>query len=76
MSTFDTSKLPLSVHVEYVLDGRKVPASELVGATGEDFAERCVAQGLAHVLADDVLVLDPEPARRAPHEQLLDRPRT
>jgi glycosyltransferase involved in cell wall biosynthesis len=41
-------------------------AIDLVGATGEDFAERCVAQGLAHVLADDVLVLDSEPAHEAP----------
>lgn len=34
VSTFDTSKLPLSVAVEYQLDGKKVSADDLVGATG------------------------------------------
>jgi glycosyltransferase involved in cell wall biosynthesis len=37
-------------------------AIDLVGATGSDFWSQCVARGLAHVLADDVLVLDPGPA--------------
>lgn len=36
-------------------------AIELVGA-GEDFGRRCVERGLSHVLADDVLVLDPQSA--------------
>jgi len=36
-------------------------AIELIG-TGEDFGRRCVERGLAHVLADDVLVLDPRSA--------------
>jgi len=40
-------------------------AIELVGA-GEGFARRCVEQGLSHVLADDVLVLDPRPAPAEP----------
>jgi glycosyltransferase involved in cell wall biosynthesis len=35
-------------------------ALDLVGDPG-DFATRCVELGLAHVLADDVLVLDPAP---------------
>ncbi len=35
VSTFDSSKLPLSVDVEYVLDGHKVSAGDLVGATGD-----------------------------------------
>jgi putative membrane protein len=35
VSTFDTSKLPLSVAVEYQLDGQKVSADDLVGATGD-----------------------------------------
>ena len=35
VSTFDSSKLPLSVDVQYVLDGQKVSAGELVGATGD-----------------------------------------
>jgi len=35
VSTFDTSKLPLSVGVEYKLDGKKVSADDLVGATGD-----------------------------------------
>jgi glycosyltransferase involved in cell wall biosynthesis len=42
-------------------------AIDLVEAQpGEDFWAQCVARGLAHVLADDVLVLDPDP-RPAPH---------
>lgn len=37
--------------------------------SGEDFRTLCVELGLAHVLADDVLVFDPEPAHaRAPSE--------
>ena len=36
-------------------------AIELVGA-GEGFGTRCVERGLSHVLADDVLALDPRPA--------------
>jgi putative membrane protein len=35
VSTFDTSKLPLSIDVEYVLDGKRVSADDLVGATGD-----------------------------------------
>jgi putative membrane protein len=35
VSTFDTAKLPLSVAVEYQLDGKKVSADDLVGATGD-----------------------------------------
>jgi putative membrane protein len=35
VSTFDTSKLPLSVEVEYQLDGKQVSADDLVGATGD-----------------------------------------
>jgi putative membrane protein len=35
VSTFDSSKLPLSVAVEYQLDGKKVSADDLVGATGD-----------------------------------------
>jgi putative membrane protein len=35
VSTFDTSKLPLSVTVVYELDGKKVSADDLVGATGD-----------------------------------------
>ena len=35
VSTFDSSKLPLSVDVQYVLDGQKVSAGDLVGATGD-----------------------------------------
>ena len=38
-------------------------ALDLVGDPGgEEFYTRCVELGLAHVLADDVLVLDPGPA--------------
>lgn len=44
-------------------------AIELVGA-GEDFGRRCVERGLSHVLADDVLVLDPDPADRADADRL------
>lgn len=39
-------------------------AIELVGA-GEGFWRRCVESGLSHVLAADVLVLDPRPAGAA-----------
>jgi putative membrane protein len=35
VSTFDSSKLPISVDVGYVLDGKKVSAGDLVGATGD-----------------------------------------
>jgi putative membrane protein len=35
VSTFDTSKLPISVKVDYELDGDKVSADDLVGATGD-----------------------------------------
>jgi putative membrane protein len=35
VSTFDQSKLPLSVTVRYQLDGRTVSADDLVGATGD-----------------------------------------
>jgi putative membrane protein len=35
VSTFDSSKLPISVDVSYQLDGRSVSAADLVGATGE-----------------------------------------
>ncbi|MGC4112487.1 MAG: hypothetical protein QM747_19110 [Nocardioides sp.] len=35
VSTFDSAKLPLSVAVSYVLDGKKVSAGDLVGATGD-----------------------------------------
>ncbi len=38
-------------------------AIELVGGAGEEFRRRCVERGLAHVLADDILVLDPGPPR-------------
>jgi glycosyltransferase involved in cell wall biosynthesis len=38
-------------------------AIDLVGGLGGAFATRCVELGLAHVLADDVLVFDPAPAR-------------
>jgi glycosyltransferase involved in cell wall biosynthesis len=39
------------------------------GGEGKDFAARCVELGLTHVLADDVLVLDPGPAKaKAAHE--------
>ena len=40
-------------------------AIELIGSEG--FWSRCVEQGLAHVLADDVLVFDPRPPQ--PHTQ-------
>lgn len=44
-------------------------ALDLVGTPGQaDFRTRCVELGLAHVLADDVLVLDPRPARREEQE--------
>src|SRR5581483_4739557 len=36
-------------------------ALELIGGSGEGFRTRCAELGLAHVLADDVLVLDPAP---------------
>jgi glycosyltransferase involved in cell wall biosynthesis len=39
-------------------------AIELIGPGG-DFWAQCVERGLAHVLADDVLVLDPAPVRPA-----------
>src|SRR5262249_11692971 len=42
-------------------------ALELVG-DGPDLWTRCVEHGLAHVLADDVLVLDPQPAGPRAHE--------
>jgi putative membrane protein len=35
VSTFDSSKLPISVDVEYQLDGQQVSADDLVGATGD-----------------------------------------
>jgi putative membrane protein len=35
VSTFDQSKLPLSVDVKYQLDGRTVSADDLVGSTGD-----------------------------------------
>jgi putative membrane protein len=35
VSTFDSSKLPLSISVVYELDGKKVSADDLVGATGD-----------------------------------------
>ena len=35
VSTFDQSKLPISVDVTYTLDGRQVSADDLVGATGD-----------------------------------------
>ncbi len=35
VSTFDSSKLPLSISVEYQLDGKEVSADDLVGATGD-----------------------------------------
>lgn len=35
VSDFDSSKLPLSVDVTYVLDGKKVSAGDLVGASGD-----------------------------------------
>ncbi len=35
VSDFDPSKLPISVDVSYVLDGKTVSASDLVGATGD-----------------------------------------
>jgi glycosyltransferase involved in cell wall biosynthesis len=38
-------------------------ALDLVDGQGTDFRIRCVELGLAHVLADDVLVLDPRPAQ-------------
>jgi glycosyltransferase involved in cell wall biosynthesis len=41
-------------------------ALELVGE-GEDFWLRCLERGLSHVLADDVLVLDPRPSDRSTH---------
>ena len=45
-------------------------AVELVGAGG-DFGRRCVERGLSHVLADDVLVLDPRPASMSTAKQDL-----
>jgi putative membrane protein len=35
VSTFDPAKLPISVNVDYKLDGRSVSANDLVGATGD-----------------------------------------
>jgi putative membrane protein len=35
VSTFDSSKLPISVAISYVLDGKTVSAGDLVGATGD-----------------------------------------
>jgi putative membrane protein len=35
VSNFDSSKLPISVDVSYLLDGRSVSADDLVGATGD-----------------------------------------
>jgi putative membrane protein len=35
VSTFDSAKLPMSVAVSYVLDGKSVSAGDLVGATGD-----------------------------------------
>jgi glycosyltransferase involved in cell wall biosynthesis len=46
-------------------------ALDLVGG-GADFWPGCVERGLAHVLADDVLVFDPRPA--APRTQRLSAP--
>jgi glycosyltransferase involved in cell wall biosynthesis len=44
-------------------------AIELVGTgAGDAFWSECVARGLSHVLADDVLVLDPHPAARSTHD--------
>ncbi len=43
-------------------------ALELIGGAGEDYRTRCVELGLAHVLADEVLVLDPGPAPARAHE--------
>ena len=43
-------------------------AIELIGAEGPDFWARCLARGLTHVLADDVLVLDPGAAPSRRHE--------
>jgi glycosyltransferase involved in cell wall biosynthesis len=44
-------------------------AIDLLGGLGGDgFATRCAELGLAHVLADDVLVLAPEPAQAPVHE--------
>jgi putative membrane protein len=35
VSTFDSSKLPISMTVDYRLDGKKVSAGDLVGTTGD-----------------------------------------
>jgi putative membrane protein len=35
VSTFDSSKLPISIGVDYRLDGKRVSADDLVGATGD-----------------------------------------
>ena len=35
VSTFDSAKLPISMTVDYLLDGKKVSADDLVGATGD-----------------------------------------
>ncbi|HET7072205.1 MAG TPA: hypothetical protein VFI40_15375, partial [Nocardioides sp.] len=35
VSTFDSSKLPISIGVDYLLDGKRVSADDLVGATGD-----------------------------------------
>jgi glycosyltransferase involved in cell wall biosynthesis len=43
-------------------------AIELVGDDNTDFDTQCVARGLQHVLADDVLVLDPRPAGHPANE--------
>jgi glycosyltransferase involved in cell wall biosynthesis len=44
-------------------------AIELIGADDPDFFSQCLARGLTHVLADDVLVLDPRPAKRPTNEE-------
>ncbi len=43
-------------------------AIELVGNADTDFHAQCVARGLAHVLADDVLVVDARPVKPPAHE--------
>ncbi|MBV9605288.1 MAG: glycosyltransferase family 4 protein [Solirubrobacterales bacterium] len=43
-------------------------AIDLIGSAGGDFEARCVERGLAHVLADDVLVFAPAPATPLRHQ--------